>query len=75
MYGQEVRGEVDGPMREDDAAWLVERTPLEMLRDLNADVVYRHADFLGRERPGSFDRLQRRSLPAEVHHTSRRARF
>src|SRR5205823_2611401 len=55
----EVLGELEGPMREDDAVELVESTPLEGLGQLSADVVYRHIDFLGRELPGPIDLYQR----------------
>ena len=46
-------------MLEADAVELVERTPLEGLKDISADVVYRHVDFLARELPGPLDLYQR----------------
>ncbi|MGH7911467.1 MAG: hypothetical protein ACREQM_01205 [Candidatus Dormibacteraceae bacterium] len=46
-------------MREAEAVQLVESARLDDLRDVSAEVVYRHVDFLGRELPGPIDLYRR----------------
>jgi ribonucleoside-diphosphate reductase beta chain len=46
-------------MQETDAIQLVESARLEQLKDISAEVVYRHVDFLNRELPGPIDLYQR----------------
>jgi ribonucleoside-diphosphate reductase beta chain len=46
-------------MREADAVEIVESAQLDDLKNVSADVVYRHVDFLARELPGPIDLYQR----------------
>jgi ribonucleoside-diphosphate reductase beta chain len=46
-------------MQEADAIRLVESARLDDLKDVSAEVVYRHVDFLGRELPGPIDLYRR----------------